>query len=74
MLLEIGQLQGKGVRVAYLHDAELMSNRRKLQHEALISDLEYADDMASVRKSWDVLKSMLDDVSIRGTHHQLQQD
>ena len=31
---------------------------------AIISDLEYADDMALVAESWDDLKSMLDDVSM----------
>ena len=62
--LENGQPKGS-VRVAYLHGAKLVGNHRKLQHEALISDLEYADDMALVAKSWDDIKSMLDDVSIR---------
>ena len=37
----------------------------KLQHEAIISNLVYTDDMALVVESWDDLKSMLDDVSIR---------
>ena len=64
MALENGQLKGRGVRVAYLHGAKLVDNRRKLQHEAIISDLEYADAMALVAESWDDLKSMLDDVSI----------
>ena len=41
-----------------------MENRRKLQHEAIISDLEYADDTTLVTESWDDLKSMLDDVSL----------
>ena len=43
---------------------KLVGNCRKLQHEAIISDLEYADDMALVAESWDDLKSMLDDVSL----------
>ena len=37
---------------------ELVGNCRKLQQEAIISDLEYADDMASVAESWDDLKSL----------------
>ena len=41
-----------------------MGNCRKLEHEAIISDLEYADDMDLVAESWDDLKSMLDDMSI----------
>ena len=60
-----GQPKGRGVRVAYLHGAKLVGSYRKLQHEAIISDLEYIDDMALVAESWDDLKSMLDDVSIR---------
>ena len=64
MALENGQPKGKGVRMAYLHAAKLVGNCRKLQHEAVISDLEYADDMTLVAESWDDLKSMLDDVSM----------
>ena len=60
--LENSQPKGKGVRVAYLQGAKLVGNRRKLQHEAIISDLEYAVDMALVTESWDDLKSILDDV------------
>ena len=62
--LENGQLKGRGVGVAYLHGAKLMGNCRKLQHKAIISDLEYADDKALVAESWDDLKSMMDDISI----------
>ena len=43
------------MRVAYLHGAKLVGNCRKLQHEAIISDLEYTDDMALVVESWDDL-------------------
>ena len=64
MALENGQPKGRGVRVAYLHGVKLVGNRRKLQHEAIISDLEYTDDMTLVADSWDDLKSMLDDVSM----------
>ena len=65
MALENGQPKGRGVRVACLHGAKLVGNRRKLQHEAINSDLEFADDMALVVESWDDLKSMLDDVSMQ---------
>ena len=65
MALENGQPKGRGVRVAYIHSAKLVGNCRKLQHEAIISDLEYADDMALVAESWDDLKSMLDNVSMQ---------
>ena len=64
MALENGQLKGRGVRVTYLHGAKLVDNHRKLQHEAIISDLEYANDMALVAEPWKDLKSMLDDVSL----------
>ena len=40
MALENGQPKDRGVRVAYLHGAKLVGNRRKLQHETIISDLE----------------------------------
>ena len=65
MALENDQPKDSNVRVAYIHSAKLVGNRRKLQHEAIISDLEYTDDMTLVAESWDDLKSMLDDVSIR---------
>ena len=38
--------QGEGIRVAYLHDADLVRNRRVLNLETLVTDLEFADDMA----------------------------
>ena len=63
MALENGQPKGRGVRVAYLHGAKLVDNCRKLQHEAIIFNLEYADNMALEAESWDDLKSMLDDMS-----------
>ena len=65
MALENGQPKGSSVGVAYLHGAKLVDNCKKLQHDAIISDLEYANDMALVAESWDDLNSMLDDVSIR---------
>ena len=65
MALENGKLKGRSVKAAYFHGVKLVGNRRKLQHEAIISDLEYADDIALVAVSWDDLKSMLDDMSIR---------
>ena len=64
MVLENSQRKGRGVRVAYLHGAKLVGNCRKLQHEAIISDLEYTDYMVLVAESWDDLKSILDDVSL----------
>ena len=59
MALDDHNSQGRGVRVVYLHDAKLVGNRRKLQLETLVTDLEYADDMALIADSWEDLKSML---------------
>ena len=49
--------------MAYLYDTKLVGNRKKLQLETVITDLEYADDMALVADSWDHLKAMLDTVA-----------
>ena len=57
--------QGRGVRVVYLHDAKLVGNRRKLQLETLVTDLEYADDMTLIADSWEDLKSMLKSLEVR---------
>ena len=38
--------RGRGTRVAYLHDADLVRNRRVLNLEILVTDLEFADNMA----------------------------
>ena len=51
--------------MAYLHGAKLVGNHRKLRHKAIISVLEYTDDMALVAELQDHLKSMLYDMSIR---------
>ena len=58
MSLDSHHMQNKGVGVAYLHDAKLVGNRRKLQFETLITDLEYADDMALLADSWNDLEAM----------------
>ena len=49
--------------MAYLHDAKLVCNRKRLQLETIITDLEYTDDMALVADSWDDLKVMLDTIA-----------
>ena len=63
MSLDSHHMQNKGVGVAYLHDAKLVGNRRKLQFETLITDLEYADDMALLADSWNDLEAMLTSLS-----------
>ena len=56
-------MMNRGIGVAYLHDAKLVGNRRKLQLETLVTDLEYADDMALLVDSWDDLEAMLTSLS-----------
>ena len=56
-------MKNKGVGVAYLHDAKLVGNHRTLQFETLITDLEYADDMALLADSWNDLEAMLTSLS-----------
>lgn len=51
---------GRRVRIAYLHDADLIGNRRDLKLETLVTDLEYADDMALLPDNWSDLTSTLD--------------
>ena len=63
MALEDHRLQGSGVRVACLHNANLVGNWRKLHLESIIADLEYVDDMALVADLWDDLKVMLDSLA-----------
>ena len=64
MSLDSHQVQNKCVGVAYLHNAKLVGNRRKLQLETLVTDLEYADDMALLADSWNDLEAMLTTLSI----------
>ena len=49
--------------MAYLLDAQLVGNHGKLQLETLVTDLEYADDMALLADSWDTLEVMLTSLS-----------
>ena len=52
MSLDSHQVQNKGVGIAYLHNTKLAGNRRKLQLETFVTDLECADDMALLADSW----------------------
>ena len=63
MALDERRQQGKGIKFAYLHDAALVGNRKSLKLESLVSDLEYADDMALLADNWSDLTSMLDSLS-----------
>ena len=64
MALDDHQLRGRGVRLAYLHGAKLVGSRRKFHLESVISDLEYADDMALVANFWGDLTAMLDSLAV----------
>ena len=46
MALEEHRQQVSGIKVAYLLDADLTGNRRVPKLETLVTDLEYADNMA----------------------------
>ena len=59
----LGEQQEKGVRIAYLHGARLVGNRRKLQQEMTLSDREYTDDVAIVANSWDDIKFMVESLN-----------
>ena len=63
MALEEHRQQGSGIRVAYLLDADLVRNRRIPKLETLVTDLEYADDMALLANNWSDLTAMLDSLS-----------
>ena len=55
--------QGSGIRVVYLLDADLVGNRKILKLETLVTDLEYADNMALLANNWSDLTAMLDSLS-----------
>ena len=63
MALEEHRQQGSGIRVAYLLDADLVGNRRIPKLETLVTDLEYADDMALLANNWSDLTAMLDSLT-----------
>ena len=44
--LDVHRQEERGIKVAYLLDTNLVGNRRSLKLDTLVTDLEYADDMA----------------------------
>ena len=42
---------------AFLHNAKLGGDQKKLHLETIITDLDYNDDIALVADSWDGLRS-----------------
>ena len=72
LVLDEHQPAEKGVKVAYLHNADLVGNRKILRLETLVTDLEYADDMALLADNWSDLTTMLDSLFTScKPHHQL---
>ena len=66
ILMELGRTgveQNKSIAVAYLHNAELVRNRQTVQLETLVTDRQYADDMALLANSWDDLQTILTSLS-----------
>ena len=63
MALDVHRKEEKGIKVAYPLDADLMGNRRNLKHETLVTDLEYANDMALLANNWADLTTMLDSLA-----------
>ena len=63
MALDVHRQEERGIKVAYLIDADLMGNRRSLKLETLVTDLEYADDMALLEDNWVDLTTMLDSLA-----------
>ena len=63
MALDEHRQKEKGIKLAYLHDAELVGNRKILRLKSLVTDLEYADDMVFLADDWSDLTTMLDSLS-----------
>ena len=53
---------GHGLTVLYHPEAELVGNRKQMNCQILIPDLEYADDMCLISDSMDELEEMLRDL------------
>ena len=53
---------GHGLTVLYHPEAELVGNRKQMNCQTLIPDLEYADDMCLISGSMDKLEEMLQDL------------
>ena len=57
--LALSEHEGKGVKFVCLHNADLVGNRRILRELSIVSDLEYADDLALLSDNWEDLTAML---------------
>ena len=63
MAMDVHRQEERGIKVAYILDADLMGSRRSLKLETLVTDLEYADDMALLADNWADLTIMLDSLA-----------
>ena len=63
MALDEHKSRGMPIKVAYLYDADFVGNRKILRFEYLVTDLEYADDMALLSDNWFDLTTILDSLS-----------
>ena len=63
MALDVHRQEERVIKVAYLLDADLMGNIRSLKLETLVTDLEYADDMALLADNWADLTTMLNSLA-----------
>ena len=59
MALNVHRQEERGIKVAYLLDADLVGNRWNLKLETLVTGLEYADNMALLADNWTDLTTML---------------
>ena len=60
MVLHKHRMEGKGIKVACLHNADLVGDQKTLKLKTLVTDLEYGDDMALLADNWSDFTSMLD--------------
>ena len=60
----LAQHPGCGLKVLYHQKADLVGNRRNLSRELPLQDLEYADNMALVSDSMDLLKVLMQAMEI----------
>ena len=63
MALDVHRREEIGIKVAYVLDAYIVGNRRSLKLETLLTDLEYADDMALLADNRVGLTTMMDSVA-----------
>jgi hypothetical protein len=61
----LSEHEGKGVKFVYLHTVDLLGNRRILREESIVSDLEYADNIALLSGNWEDLMAMLTSLTRR---------